>query len=157
MKCPNCHQTSSRVVDSRHTDEVSAIRRRRECENCGFRFTTFERMELSPLVVVKKDGNREVFNREKLMDGLLRACEKRPIPYEALEKTTARIESALRNLNKPEITSNEIGECVMKELITLDQVAYVRFASVYKEFKDIDQLMDTLNHLTKGRDDDELQ
>ncbi|MCG1009297.1 transcriptional repressor NrdR [Salinicoccus sp. ID82-1] len=157
MKCPNCHQTSSRVIDSRHTDEVSAIRRRRECENCGFRFTTFERMELSPLVVVKKDGNREVFSREKLMDGLLRACEKRPIPYEALEKTIARIESALRNLNKAEITSNEIGEFVMQELITLDQVAYVRFASVYKEFKDIDQLMDTLNHLAKGRDDDELQ
>ncbi len=92
----------------------------------------------------KKDGNREVFSRDKLMDGLLRACEKRPIPYEALEKTTARIESALRNLNKPEISSNEIGEFVMKELITLDQVG---FASVYKEFKDIDQLMDTLKHL----------
>ena len=114
-------------------------------------------MELSPLVVVKKDGTREVFSREKVMDGLLRACEKRPIPYEELEKRTGNIEAALRNLNKPEITSNEIGESVMNELITLDQVAYVRFASVYKEFKDIDQLMDTLKHLAKGSDDDELQ
>ncbi|WP_411841962.1 transcriptional regulator NrdR [Salinicoccus sp. HZC-1] len=157
MKCPTCQHSSSKVVDSRHTDEFSAIRRRRECENCGFRFTTFERMELSPLVVVKKDGTREVFNREKVMDGLLRACEKRPIPYEELEKRTENIEAALRNLNKPEITSNEIGESVMNELMTLDQVAYVRFASVYKEFKDIDQLMDTLKHLAKGSDDDELQ
>ncbi|WP_017549076.1 transcriptional regulator NrdR [Salinicoccus carnicancri] len=157
MKCPTCRHPSSKVIDSRHTDEYSAIRRRRECENCGFRFTTFERMELSPLVVVKKDGTREVFSREKVMDGLLRACEKRPIPYEELEKRTGNIEAALRNLNKPEITSNEIGESVMNELITLDQVAYVRFASVYKEFKDIDQLMDTLKHLAKGSDDDELQ
>ncbi|MFB9859750.1 transcriptional regulator NrdR [Salinicoccus siamensis] len=157
MKCPNCHHTSSRVVDSRHTDELSAIRRRRECEECGFRFTTFERMELSPLVVVKKDGNREVFSREKLMDGLLRACEKRPIPYETLEKTAAQIELDLRNLNKSEVSSNDIGEHVMKALITLDQVAYVRFASVYKEFKDIDQLMETLKHLAKGSDDNELQ
>lgn len=157
MKCPTCRHPSSKVIDSRHTEEFSAIRRRRECENCGFRFTTFERMELSPLIVVKKDGTREVFSREKVMDGLLRACEKRPIPYGELEKRTGNIEAALRNLNKPEITSNEIGESVMNELITLDQVAYVRFASVYKEFKDIDQLMDTLKNLAKGSDDDELQ
>lgn len=156
MKCPQCQHANSKVVDSRHTDEMASIRRRRECENCGYRFTTFERVELTPLVVVKKDGTREVFSREKVLDGLLRACEKRAIPYDELEKRTDNVESNLRNLNKAEISSNEIGECVMDELITLDQVAYVRFASVYKEFKDIDQLMDTLKHLAKGRDDDEL-
>lgn len=156
MKCPTCQHPSSKVIDSRHTEEYVAIRRRRECENCGFRFTTFERMELSPLVVVKKDGTREAFSRDKIMDGLLRACEKRPIPYDELEKRAANVEASLRNLNKPEVSSNEIGECVMNELMTLDQVAYVRFASVYKEFKDIDQLMDTLKHLTKGSDEDEF-
>ncbi|MFD2829108.1 transcriptional regulator NrdR [Corticicoccus populi] len=157
MKCPQCQHDSSKVIDSRHTDEMSAIRRRRECEKCGFRFTTFERVELTPLVVVKKDGTREVFSREKVLDGLLRACEKRAIPYSELEKRTDNVEADLRNLNKAEVSSNDIGECVMKELITLDQVAYVRFASVYKEFKDIDQLMDTLNHLAEGRNEDELQ
>lgn len=157
MKCPHCQHDSSKVIDSRHTDEMAAIRRRRECERCGFRFTTFERVELTPLVVVKKDGTREVFSRDKVMEGLLKACEKRAIPYNELEKRTDNVEANLRNLNKSEVSSNEIGEYVMKELITLDQVAYVRFASVYKEFKDIDQLMDTLNHLAKGGNDDELQ
>lgn len=157
MKCPNCQHNHSKVIDSRHTDEMSAIRRRRECEKCDFRFTTFERVELTPLIVIKKDGTREVFSRDKVLDGLLRACEKRAIPYSELEKRTDNVESNLRNLNKAEVSSNDIGEYVMKELITLDQVAYVRFASVYKEFKDIDQLMDTLNHLAKGRNEDELQ
>lgn len=157
MKCPQCQHSNSKVIDSRHTDEMSTIRRRRECENCGFRFTTFERVEVTPLVVVKKDGTREVFNREKVLAGLLRACEKRAIPYEELEKRTDRVEANLRNLNKAEISSNDIGEFVMKELITLDQVAYVRFASVYKEFKDIDQLMETLNQLTKGSNNNEHQ
>lgn len=157
MKCPQCQHSNSKVIDSRHTDEMSTIRRRRECESCGFRFTTFERVEVTPLVVVKKDGTREVFNREKVLAGLLRACEKRAIPYEELEKRTDRVEANLRNLNKAEISSNDIGEFVMKELITLDQVAYVRFASVYKEFKDIDQLMETLNQLTKGSNSNEHQ
>ena len=157
MKCPQCQHSNSKVIDSRHTDEMSTIRRRRECENCGFRFTTFERVEVTPLVVVKKDGTREVFNREKVLAGLLRACEKRAIPYEELEKRTDKVEANLRNLNKAEISSNDIGEFVMKELITLDQVAYVRFASVYKEFKDIDQLMETLNQLTKGSNSNEHQ
>lgn len=157
MKCAQCQHSNSKVIDSRHTDEMSAIRRRRECENCGFRFTTFERIEVTPLVVVKKDGTREVFNRDKVLAGLLRACEKRAIPYEELEKRADKVETDLRNLNKAEISSNDIGECVMQELITLDQVAYVRFASVYKEFKDIDQLMDTLNQLTKGSNDNEHQ
>lgn len=157
MKCPQCQHSNSKVIDSRHTDEMSTIRRRRECESCGFRFTTFERVEVTPLVVVKKDGTREVFNREKVLAGLLRACEKRAIPYEELEKRTDKVEANLRNLNKAEISSNDIGEFVMKELITLDQVAYVRFASVYKEFKDIDQLMETLNQLTKGSNNNEHQ
>lgn len=157
MKCPQCQHSNSKVIDSRHTDEMSTIRRRRECESCGFRFTTFERVEVTPLVVVKKDGTREVFNREKVLAGLLRACEKRAIPYEELEKRTDMVEANLRNLNKAEISSNDIGEFVMKELITLDQVAYVRFASVYKEFKDIDQLMETLNQLTKGSNNNEHQ
>ncbi len=157
MKCPQCRHSSSKVVDSRHTDEMSAIRRRRECESCGFRFTTFERIEVTPLVVVKKDGTREVFNRDKVLAGLLRACEKRPIPYKELEKRTDQVEAGLRNLNKAEISSNDIGEFVMQELMTLDQVAYVRFASVYKEFKDIDQLMEALNQLTKGSNNDEHQ
>ena len=157
MKCPQCQHSNSKVIDSRHTDEMSTIRRRRECESCGFRFTTFERVEVTPLVVVKKDGTREVFNREKVLAGLLRACEKRAIPYEELEKRTDVVEANLRNLNKAEISSNDIGEFVMKELITLDQVAYVRFASVYKEFKDIDQLMETLNQLTKGSNNNEHQ
>ena len=157
MKCPQCQHSNSKVIDSRHTDEMSTIRRRRECESCGFRFTTFERVEVTPLVVVKKDGTREVFNREKVLAGLLRACEKRAIPYEELEKRTDMVEANLRNLNKAEISSNDIGEFVMKELITLDQVAYVRFASVNKEFKDIDQLMETLNQLTKGSNNNEHQ
>lgn len=149
MKCPNCTHQNSKVIDSRHAEDIDAIRRRRECESCHTRFTTFERIELSPLVVVKKDGTREVFNREKVLDGLIRACEKRPVAYTELEQLVERVISQLRNLNQTEVTSNEIGEHVMKELIELDQVAYVRFASVYKEFKDIDQLKDILVNLTK--------
>ncbi|CEA00692.1 Transcriptional repressor NrdR [Jeotgalicoccus saudimassiliensis] len=151
MRCPKCQHTNSRVIDSRHADEMNAIRRRRECDDCQTRFTTFERIELSPLVVIKKDGTREVFDRSKVLDGLLKACEKRAIPYDEIEKRADKIEAALRNLNKAEISSNDIGECVMNELITLDQVAYVRFASVYREFKDIDQLMDIMKKLEKGK------
>lgn len=135
---------------------MNAIRRRRECDNCGMRFTTFERMELSPLVVIKKDGTREVFDRSKVLDGLLKACEKRAIPYEEIEKRAENVEATLRNLNKSEISSNDIGESVIDELITLDQVAYVRFASVYREFKDIDQLMDIVKNLEKGKTDHEV-
>ena len=151
MRCPKCQHTNSRVIDSRHADEMNAIRRRRECDDCQTRFTTFERIELSPLVVIKKDGTREVFDRSKVLDGLLKACAIREIPYDEIEKRADKIEAALRNLNKAEISSNDIGECVMNELITLDQVAYVRFASVYREFKDIDQLMDIMKKLEKGK------
>lgn len=156
MRCPNCQSTNSRVVDSRHTDEMNTIRRRRECESCRTRFTTFERIELSPLVVKKKDGTREAFDRTKVLTGLLTACEKRAIPYEEIEKRADKVEANLRNLNRPEITSNDIGESVMNELITLDQVAYVRFASVYREFKDINQLMDILKNLEKGQTNNEI-
>ncbi|HIW37832.1 MAG TPA: transcriptional regulator NrdR [Candidatus Jeotgalicoccus stercoravium] len=156
MRCPNCRHTSSKVVDSRHADEMNAIRRRRECDNCRTRFTTFERMELSPLVVIKKDGTREVFDRSKVLDGLLKACEKRAIPYEEIEKRADKVEANLRNLNKAEITSNDIGESVMEELISLDQVAYVRFASVYREFKDVNQLMDIVKNLEKGKNEHEI-
>lgn len=149
MKCPNCAHQNSKVIDSRHAEDLESIRRRRECESCHARFTTFERIELSPLVVVKKDGTREVFNREKVLDGLIRACEKRPVSYAELEQLVERVIQQLRNLNQSEVSSNEIGEAVMKELVELDQVAYVRFASVYKEFKDIDQLKEVLIHLTK--------
>src|SRR5690625_170607 len=156
MRCPKCQDTNSKVVDSRHADEMNAIRRRRECENCSARFTTFERVELSPLVVIKKDGTREVFDRSKVLDGLLKACEKRAIPYEEIEKRADNVEANLRNLNRSEISSNDIGESVMRELVTLDQVAYVRFASVYREFKDIDQLMDIVQNLEKGKTDNEI-
>lgn len=156
MRCPKCQDTNSKVVDSRHADEMNAIRRRRECENCSARFTTFERVELSPLVVIKKDGTREVFDRSKVLDGLLKACEKRAIPYEEIEKRADNVEANLRNLNRSEISSNDIGESVMRELVTLDQVAYVRFASVYREFKDIDQLMDIVKNLEKGKTDNEI-
>src|SRR5699024_9889249 len=129
MRCPKCQDTNSKVVDSRHADEMNAIRRRRECEDCGTRFTTFERIELTPLVVIKKDGTREVLDRSKVLDCFLTACEKRSITYEEIDKRSDNVEATLRNLNKPEISSNDIGESVINELITLDQVAYVRFAS----------------------------
>lgn len=151
MRCPNCQHQNTKVIDSRHADDMTVIRRRRECESCGTRFTTFERIELSPLVVIKKDNTREKFDREKVLEGLMKACEKRPIPFEEIEKRTDNIEKALRNLNKAEISSNDIGEAVMNELMDLDQVAYVRFASVYREFKDINQLMDVLQNLNKGK------
>ena len=133
MKCPKCNSTHSRVVDSRHADEANAIRRRRECENCGTRFTTFEHIEVSPLIVVKKDGTREQFLREKILNGLVRSCEKRPVRYQQL-----------RDEGQTEISSREIGEHVMNLLMHVDQVSYVRFASVYKEFKDVDQLLESM-------------
>ena len=131
MKCPKCSATHSRVVDSRHADEANAIRRRRECENCGTRFTTFEHIEVSPLIVVKKDGTREQFLKEKILNGLVRSCE----------NITNKVEWQLRDKGHTEISSRDIGEHVMNLLMHVDQVSYVRFASVYKEFKDVDQLL----------------
>ncbi|SDN56157.1 transcriptional regulator NrdR [Alkalicoccus daliensis] len=147
MKCPHCDHNGTKVLDSRPSDEGRAIRRRRECESCGYRYTTFERVEKTPLIVVKKDGNREEFSREKLLRGLVRACEKRPIPLERLEKLTTEVEKEMRNRSVSEVSSNDIGEYVMQHLADIDDVAYVRFASVYRQFKDINVFVDELKDL----------
>ncbi|WP_414042755.1 transcriptional regulator NrdR [Macrococcus sp. EM39E] len=152
MKCPKCGFNQSKVIDSRHADDLTAIRRRRECEECGTRFTTFERIELQPLIVVKKDGTRQAFNRDKVLHGLVRACEKRPVAFESLERITTDIETTLREKGATEVSSVDIGEMVMDHLMTLDQVSYVRFASVYKEFKDVDQLLRTMSGLLNDKD-----
>lgn len=141
MKCPFCQAEDSRVIDSRPISEGRAIRRRRECIACNRRFTTFEEVEQSTMMVVKRDGRRQVFDRNKIMNGLLRASEKRPLPVEVLESLAAEVETEMRNTLKPEIPSIEIGEAVMKRLKDLDPVAYVRFASVYRDFEDIDHFM----------------
>lgn len=147
MKCPSCQHNGTRVLDSRPSDESRSIRRRRECEDCGYRFTTFERVEQTPLIVVKKDGNREEFNREKLLRGLIRACEKRPVPLEKLENIAEVVERDLRNQGFSEVSSHQIGEKVMEFLVVIDDVAYVRFASVYRQFKDINVFVDELKDL----------
>lgn len=149
MKCPTCQNNSTRVLDSRPVDDSRAIRRRRECEQCGYRFTTFEKVEEIPLIVVKKEGTREEFNREKVLRGLIRACEKRPVPLKELEDITHEVEKELRNQGASEIKSDMIGEMVMDRLAKLDEVAYVRFASVYRQFKDINVFIDELKELIK--------
>ncbi|MCR6095560.1 transcriptional regulator NrdR [Salipaludibacillus agaradhaerens] len=154
MICPNCQHNGTRVLDSRPSDEGRSIRRRRECDACSYRFTTFERVEKTPLIVVKKDGNREEFSREKLLRGLIRACEKRPVPLEKLESITEDVEKDIRNQGLSEVSSDEIGENVMEALATTDDVAYVRFASVYRQFKDINVFVDELKELiNKGHND----
>lgn len=149
MKCPNCQYKSTKVLDSRPIEEGRSIRRRRECENCSFRFTTFERIEEVPLIVVKKEGTREEYSREKLMRGLIRACEKRPVALEQLEEVAVSIERDLRNRGTSEVQSKEIGEMVMDRLSSVDEVAYVRFASVYRQFKDISVFLDELKDLIR--------
>lgn len=147
MKCPSCHESTTRVIDSRQIDEGKAIRRRRECESCQYRFTTFEKVEEIPLIVVKKDGIREEFSREKILRGLIKACEKRPVPFEELEKIASSIERELRNQGVSETPSVDIGEMVMDRLTIVDEVAYVRFASVYRQFKDINVFIEELKEL----------
>ena len=147
MKCPYCTFGESKVIDSRPTDENERIRRRRECLSCGKRFTTYEVVEDVPLVVVKKDGSREAFDRGKLMRGLLRACEKRPVSLEQLDAVVERIENKLHASIEREIDSSVIGELAMDELRNIDEVAYVRFASVYRQFKDINTFMSELRKL----------
>ncbi|MGE5586361.1 MAG: transcriptional regulator NrdR [Bacillota bacterium] len=147
MKCPYCGHPDSRVVDSRATDEGSAIRRRRECVSCERRFTTYEVVDEVPLMVVKKDGRREPFNRNKILTGLMKACQKRPVPMGVLEGITGDVERELRGRLEREVSSRDIGEMVIRRLRDLDKVAYVRFASVYREFKDIDTFMDELKKL----------
>lgn len=135
------------MTDSRPIDEGKSIRRRRECEKCGFRFTTFERMEEVPLIVVKKDGVRQEFSREKLTRGLIRACEKRPVSLETIESLAHDVEKELRNQGSSEVSSNDIGELVMERLSKVDEVSYVRFASVYRQFKDISVFLDELKEI----------
>ncbi|QDH22585.1 transcriptional regulator NrdR [Saccharibacillus brassicae] len=147
MKCPYCDYSGTRVLDSRPANENKSIRRRRECESCGRRFTTFEMVEETPLIVIKKDGSREEFSRDKILRGLIRACEKRPVSVEQLETIVSRVERSLRNTAVAEIESRHIGEQVMQELYPVDEVAYVRFASVYRQFKDINMFMKELKTL----------
>lgn len=151
MKCPYCGFVEDKVIDSRPTEESAAIRRRRECSKCLKRFTTYEKVESVPLMVIKKDKTRQTFDREKLLNGLLRACEKRPVSVDALEKMVDEIEGQILNTLKREITSQEIGEMVMARLKHLDEVAYVRFASVYRQFRDINTFMDELHKLLKEK------
>ncbi len=147
MKCPICDHNGTRVLDSRPVNEGKSIRRRRECESCSRRFTTFEVVEETPLLVVKKDGNREEFNRDKILRGLIRACEKRPVPIETLEGVVNDIEKEVRGTAQSEIESRDIGELVMERLYKTDEVAYVRFASVYRQFKDINVFVNELKEL----------
>jgi transcriptional repressor NrdR len=147
MKCPFCGFEESKVIDSRPTDEGERIRRRRECLKCQKRFTTYEIIESLPVIVIKKDKSREVFNRDKLLNGLLRACEKRPVSLENLENMIDEIEAVLQNSLDREVSSEKIGELAMDKLKEIDEVAYVRFASVYRQFKDISTFMNELNKL----------
>ena len=151
MRCPFCSYGESKVIDSRPAEEGSTIRRRRECLSCGKRFTTYEIMERLPLLVVKKDGRRQSFDRVKLLNGMVRACEKRPVPMAALETIVDDIEQDLQNSLEREVSSVKIGEMVMDKLKDLDEVAYVRFASVYRQFKDINTFMDELNKLLNSK------
>ncbi len=151
MKCPFCDELEDKVVDSRMAKEGEVIRRRRECLGCKRRYTTYERVEEILPMVVKKDGRRESFDRTKILAGLKKACEKRPISTATIEDVTDRIEKRIQEMGETEIESRIVGEELMKELHQLDQVAYVRFASVYREFKDIDQFMDELKTLTQQR------
>ena len=147
MRCPSCQYNGTRVLDSRPVDDSKSIRRRRECESCSFRFTTFEKVEEIPLIVVKKGGTREEFSRDKILRGLIRACEKRPVPLKDLEEITNYVEKELRNKGISEVKSENIGEMVMNRLADVDEVAYVRFASVYRQFKDINVFIDELKDL----------
>ncbi|WP_158736615.1 transcriptional regulator NrdR [Alteribacillus sp. YIM 98480] len=147
MLCPACHSDATRVLDSRPSNEGKSIRRRRECDACHHRFTTFEIVEEIPLIVVKKEGTREEFSKEKILRGLIRACEKRPVPLEKLEEIVNDVEQQLRSDGKSEIKSEDIGEMVMERLASVDDVAYVRFASVYRQFKDINVFINELKDL----------
>ncbi|MBQ6205792.1 MAG: transcriptional repressor NrdR [Oscillospiraceae bacterium] len=151
MKCPFCAYPESKVVDSRPSDEGASIRRRRECLSCSRRFTTYETVEFVPIMVVKKDGRRQSFDRQKILGGMLRACEKRPVPADTLEEIVNHIEQELQSSMRREIKSGELGEIVMRYLRNLDEVAYVRFASVYREFQDIGSFMAELKNLMEAR------
>lgn len=147
MKCPYCDFGDSKVIDSRPTEEGSSIRRRRECIGCGKRFTTYEKVESIPVMVIKKDQTREPFDRNKVLNGIIKACEKRPVETEKMVDMVDNIEAEIQNLMDREVTSDQIGEMVMKELKDTDEVAYVRFASVYRQFKDINTFLAEVNKL----------
>jgi transcriptional repressor NrdR len=149
MRCPFCSFEESKVIDSRSTDEGATIRRRRECMSCAKRFTSYEKVETIPVMVIKKDKAREIFSREKILNGILRACEKRPVSMETMENIVDEIETNIYNTLDKEVTSVKIGEMVIEKLKHVDQVAYVRFASVYRQFKDINSFVDKLNKIIK--------
>lgn len=151
LKCIYCGYEESKVVDSRPTDEGERIRRRRECLNCSKRFTTYEVIESLPIIVVKNDKSRELFDRSKVLNGMLRACEKRSVPSETLENVVSEIESSLQNSLEREVSSKKIGEMVMERLKDIDEVAYVRFASVYRQFQDINSFMEELSKLIDSK------
>lgn len=151
MKCPYCNHPDTRVIDSRPAEDGSAIRRRRSCDECGKRFTTYEKVETIPLIIIKKDNNREQYNRSKIERGIIRACYRRPVSAEAIQKTVERIEIKIFNLEAKEVSSTDVGEIVMDELKELDEVAYVRFASVYREFKDVNTFMDEIKKMMLDR------
>ena len=146
MKCPFCDNPDTKVIDSRPTEEGHAIRRRRGCDRCSKRFTTYEKVEETILMVVKKDNRREVFDRKKVLGGIVKACEKRPVSMETIERAVSEIEATLQNSLDREVTSVHVGELVMEQLKEIDQVAYVRFASVYKQFKDVNAFMEELSN-----------
>lgn len=149
MHCLKCGSEESKVVDSRSIEEGNSIRRRRECLNCKFRFTTYEKVEYTPIIVIKKNGERQQFNRDKIINGMLRACEKRPISIETLEKAVDEIEAEINNSLEKEVEATKIGELVILKLKEIDEIAYVRFASVYRQFKDINEFKKELNRLLK--------
>ncbi len=150
MRCPKCASLKSSVVDSRQTEDGNTIRRRRECEQCGYRFTTYERVEEKTLVVVKKDGTREQFSREKIFNGIIRSAQKRPVSSAEIEEVVNRIEQKVRAQGDNEVESDVIGNFVMEELVNLDEITYIRFASVYRSFKDVSELENLLKQITKS-------
>ncbi len=150
MKCPFCSHENTRVIDSRPADENNSIRRRRVCDECGKRFTTYEKVETIPLIIIKKDNNREAYDRAKIESGVLRACHKRPVSAAQITRLVDEVELEIFNLEEKEIPSGKIGEILMQKLKSLDEVAYVRFASVYREFKDLNTFMDELKKVMEG-------
>ncbi|MGI6722664.1 MAG: transcriptional regulator NrdR [Anaerovoracaceae bacterium] len=155
MKCPFCENEDTKVIDSRHTEDGHAIRRRRECEKCGKRFTTYEKVEEMVMVVIKKDGSRQAFDRKKILNGIIKACEKRPVTMTEMEQVVDEIERGLNNMMAKEVKSTFIGELIMDKLKDLDEVAYVRFASVYRQFTDINTFVKEIEKLLGSREEKE--
>ena len=151
MKCPYCNEADTKVIDSRPADDNSSIRRRRQCERCGKRFTTYEKLETMPLMVIKKDESREVYDRSKIEAGILHSCHKRPVSIQQINQMIDEIENQIFTMEDREVESSEIGELVMQKLKQLDEVAYVRFASVYREFKDVNTFMEELGKLLENK------